>query len=64
MPEMNGSDLATQRRATRPDLSVLYMSGCASAHHGLLEVEVPLLPKPFTKRDLWAHVGALLQKAA
>jgi hypothetical protein len=51
--------------ATRPDLRVLYMSGSTGkllSHHGVFEVEVPL-PKPFTKRDLWAHVGAL-QKAA
>ena len=67
MPEMNGPDLASQVKAGRPELNVLYMSGYAGkllSHHGMLESETTFLPKPFTKLDLLTKVGALLQTAA
>ena len=67
MPEMSGPDLAAQLKAQRPDLNVLFMSGYAGSllsHHGVLEAETDLLPKPFTKGDLVTRIGALLQKAA
>jgi PAS domain S-box-containing protein len=67
MPCMNGPDLAARIQTHRPDLKVLYMSGYEGkllSHHGVLEAETALLPKPFTKRDLLDRVNALLQVAA
>jgi DNA-binding NarL/FixJ family response regulator len=60
MPEMSGPDLAAQLKAQRPDINVLYMSGYAGrllSHHGVLEAEAALLPKPLTKHNLLARVG-------
>jgi nitrogen-specific signal transduction histidine kinase/CheY-like chemotaxis protein len=48
---VNGKQLATAARETRPDLLVLYTTGYARnaiVHHGTLDAGVELMVKPFT----------------
>ena len=55
MPQMSGRDLAERLRLRRPSLKVLYVSGYTDdmlAHHGMLEADVFLLPKPFAPDEL------------
>jgi signal transduction histidine kinase len=52
---MNGRQLATEAMARRPKLKVLYTSGYsenAIVHHGRLDADVLLLPKPYLSSDL------------
>jgi len=63
MPEMNGRELATRLRLTRPDLKALYVSGysaSALAPKGMLESGVHFLQKPFTLEDLATSVREAL----
>jgi len=65
MPEMNGRDLAEKLRTDYPKLKVLFMSGYPAnviAHHGLLEVGVNFIQKPFSSRDLAVKVRETLGK--
>lgn len=65
MPEMSGPDLAAQLKTHRSEMNVLFMSGYAGkllSHHGVFEAETALLTKPFTRQELLARVGALLQR--
>lgn len=65
MPEMSGIDLASQLKASRPELKLIYMSGYAGnllERHGVMESDTVLLQKPFTKSDLIAYVHRALQK--
>ena len=63
MPGMSGPELASLLLRTRPLLRVLFMSGypdIGPIGQGALEVLGPLLPKPFSARQLTAAVrGAL-----
>jgi two-component system, cell cycle sensor histidine kinase and response regulator CckA len=55
MPQMSGRELAERLRLRRPSLKVLYVSGYTDdmlAHHGMLEADVFLLPKPFAPDEL------------
>jgi signal transduction histidine kinase len=52
---MNGRQLATEALLRRPELKVLYTSGYtenAIVHHGRLDADVLLLPKPYLSSDL------------
>ena len=52
---MNGRQLATEAVKRRPGLKVLYTSGYtenALVHHGRLDPDVLLLPKPYLSSDL------------
>jgi two-component system, cell cycle sensor histidine kinase and response regulator CckA len=67
LPDVNGVELSAQLKVHRTGLRVLYMSGYPGdllSHHGVLEADAVLLPKPFTKADLIASVSMLLQEAA
>jgi len=59
MPEMNGRDLAKNLLARHPGIKRLFMSGYTAdviASHGVLEVGVNFIQKPFSKGDLAASV--------
>ncbi len=64
MPEINGSDLALQARALRPDIRVLFVTGYA------LDVELAtmdddladVLPKPFSAAALLHQLRELLDR--
>ncbi|MBN1606471.1 MAG: response regulator [Polyangiaceae bacterium] len=63
MPEMNGRDLANRLRATHPRLKCLFTSGYTAnviAHHGVLDVGVHFIQKPFSSAELNAKVRKAL----
>jgi signal transduction histidine kinase len=63
MPDITGKDVADQLTALRPGLKVLFMSGYSGeiiAHHGVLEIGVDYLPKPFTPEALASKIRQLL----
>jgi PAS domain S-box-containing protein len=63
MPGMNGRELMTRLQERHPGLRCLYMSGYTAnviAHHGVLDVGVEFLQKPFTIRSLAERVRSLL----
>jgi CheY-like chemotaxis protein len=67
MPEMNGHELATSARRSRPDLRVLYVSGYAEGSELRERVSASgdaFLPKPFSQQELLGQVAALLRQAA
>jgi CheY-like chemotaxis protein len=64
MPGMNGKELAERLRTSHPALKCLFMSGYTSdvlAHHGVLEVNVAFLQKPFTLQTLAEKVREVLE---
>jgi PAS domain S-box-containing protein len=63
MPRMNGQKLALSLARTRPELKVLFTSGYtddAILHHGVLDVGVAFLQKPFTPAALLLKVREVL----
>ena len=52
-------------RGVRPDLKVLFTTGYARnaiVHHGLLDADVELLPKPFTVETLGRKIRQVLYR--
>ena len=67
MPEMNGRELYARLAPLRPDLKVLYMSGYTDnviLHHGVLEVGIDFIQKPFSVQGLANKVRMILDKNA
>jgi len=65
MPKLNGPELATRLRAARPDLRVLFVSGYAENaifRHGVLDVGVEFLQKPFTIAALHERIRGILDR--
>ncbi|PYO11612.1 MAG: hypothetical protein DMD75_10335 [Candidatus Rokuibacteriota bacterium] len=63
MPQMSGPELARHVVELRPSTKVVYMSGYtddALGHHGVLDPEIVLLPKPFTPESLMQHLRLAL----
>jgi len=63
MPEMSGMDLVGRLHESRPSLPVLYMSGYPQdviAHQGLVNGDMHLLEKPFTRSGLLRAVRQAL----
>ncbi|MDK9709095.1 MAG: response regulator [Desulforhopalus sp.] len=66
MPELNGSDLAKRLRDLFPNLAVLFMSGYTAniiAHRGILDKDIYLLQKPFSKKELSIKLKEVLNNA-
>jgi CheY-like chemotaxis protein len=65
MPGMNGKELREQLRPSHPNLKCLFMSGYTAdviAHHGVLDVGVHFLQKPFTIESLVTRVREVLDE--
>ena len=65
MPEMSGMDLVIRLHESRPGLPVLYMSGYPQdviAHQGLVNGDMHLLEKPFTRNALLRAVQEALAR--
>jgi PAS domain S-box-containing protein len=65
LPGMNGRRLAQEARNRLPNLKVLYTTGYARnaiVHHGLLDADVELLPKPFTVETLGRKIRQVLHR--
>ncbi len=63
MPEMNGKDLVKRLQSTHPELKCLFVSGYTAdviAHHGVLDVGVHFIQKPFSSADLAEQVRKAL----
>ena len=63
MPGINGRQLAESLSVLRPNMRVLYMSGYTAdliAQRGVLEPQVALLEKPFTREALFSKVRTVL----
>lgn len=66
MPELNGRDLANRLQKTNPGLKVLFMSGYTAnviVSRGVLDEDVFLLQKPFSKAELAAKIREVLTAA-
>jgi PAS domain S-box-containing protein len=67
MPEMSGTELASQLSGRFTELEVLYVSGYlddAVLRHGVLSQEAAFLQKPFSQKDLLAKIDAILSCSA
>jgi signal transduction histidine kinase len=66
MPELNGRDLAKRLQEMLPALKVLFMSGYTSnviVSRGILDKDVFLLQKPFSKNELATKIREVLTAA-
>jgi nitrogen-specific signal transduction histidine kinase/ActR/RegA family two-component response regulator len=67
LPEIGGRELAGHLRAKRPDLKVLFVSGCTDdvlLRKGIRRAEAHFLPKPFTAAALARKVRDVLAAAS
>ena len=67
MPSMNGQELARRCTQLRPDLKVLYISGCSEdelARLGVLTEGASLLRKPFASAQLVSRIRQVLDADA
>jgi two-component system, cell cycle sensor histidine kinase and response regulator CckA len=67
LPGLNGREVANRISESRPGVKVVYMSGYTAPsviNQGLLESNVVLLPKPFTRVTLLRKLRAVLDRAA
>lgn len=63
MPDVDGAELASKILAQKPGMKILVMSGYADdvVVHGIVDSKnVDFLGKPFSIRDLFSRVSALL----
>jgi two-component system cell cycle sensor histidine kinase/response regulator CckA len=65
IPDMDGRRLAERLLAARPGIRTLFMSGYSAniiAHQGLLDADIELLEKPFTRREVLSRVREVLDR--
>jgi two-component system, cell cycle sensor histidine kinase and response regulator CckA len=65
MPRMGGKAMADWLKASFPDIKILFTSGYPDstiAHHGVLEAQVELIPKPYTPSALAYKVREILER--
>ena len=65
MPGMNGRELSRRARELRPGLKVLFMSGYsrnAVVHHGRVDLDVQLIQKPVSLRDLTDRIRDMMDR--
>jgi YesN/AraC family two-component response regulator len=63
MPGMSGGELANEIKQIHPETRILFMSGYTSnaiVHRGVLDEELSLLTKPFTRSGLTQKVREML----
>jgi PAS domain S-box-containing protein len=63
MPGMSGRDLRDHLARSRPSMACVFMSGYPAdviSHHGVLDEDVELLEKPFSKATLAARLRKVL----
>ena len=63
MPDMNGPELHQRLLKTHPGLKVIYMSGYTDnviVQHGVLEIGINFIQKPFAVNDLSNKIEAVL----
>ena len=63
MPRLNGKEACGAIRAVRPEVQVLFLSGCSAdviESRQLVEEGAPLLAKPIRSEELLAKVRELL----
>ena len=63
MPIMSGRELVDKLRARQPDLKCIYVSGYtdeAIVHHGVLDEDVELIQKPFSREALLMKIREVL----
>ena len=60
MPQMTGPELIRTLRASKPDLKVLCISGCVATVPSELAAEISVLQKPFSRQELIAEVGRIV----
>jgi two-component system cell cycle sensor histidine kinase/response regulator CckA len=60
MPQMTGPELIRTLRASKPDLKVLCISGCIASIPDDLAAEISVLQKPFSRQELIAEVGRIV----
>ena len=67
MPKMNGKELAERLLALYPNLATLFASGYTAnviAHHGVLDIGVHFIQKPFSLKELTTKVREALSARA
>lgn len=64
MPGLSGIDTYGELRRARPDLPVLFCSGCKTVCPVSCDKVTDFLTKPFTPRELRSSLGALLSAGA
>jgi two-component system, cell cycle sensor histidine kinase and response regulator CckA len=66
MPEMNGPEVVTRIRLSRPGIAVLYISGYPEdviAHRGILQPGIDFLEKPLVADQITIKVREVLDKS-
>jgi CheY-like chemotaxis protein len=66
MPDMSGPELVRRLSRVRPETRWIFMSGYneeATAHHGVVDGEVPYLQKPFSLGQLAGRIREVLDGA-
>lgn len=65
MPEMDGIELAKRLQPERPDVKLIFMSGCCTSVTGPMGLAAsdPFIPKPFNTASLAAKVREVLECA-